>query len=231
VAGSIALLALLLAVSFIPPLLLAIRIRNAERARREPWRMVRRAFLWGALGAAVVAIFAEEVLTQSFAGEPLLFGVIPALTVVLAPAIEEVAKALGLLGIVDNDPEPEDGLVYGAVVGLGFAATENVFYIGGAFLLGGSDLAIVTALYRSVATVALHAAATALTGYGVWASRYHVVQGSWLGGLVAAVLLHGLYNAVASVDAAWATLAALVLAVVAFSRLLRRIRHLDALGA
>lgn len=227
----LALFLALILVSLIPPLLLAVRIRNAERSRREPWRAVLKAFLWGAIGAAAVSILLEEWLAGALGVDPTLVGEVSVLSVVVAPVVEECAKAVGLLGIRDADPEPEDGLVYGAAAGLGFAAVENLFYVGGAFLVGGQDLALVTALYRGVATVALHAAATAITGYGVWASRFHTVQGTWLGGLVAAILLHALYNAVAGVDTLWAMVAAVALALFALGRLLRRIRQLDARGS
>lgn len=224
-ADSIALALLLLAVSFLPPILFALRVRRAERSRPEPWRALAKAFLWGATGAAFLALVVEGGLAAN--GDPVLLGSLSALAIVVAPVVEESAKAVGLLGIRDADPEPEDGLVYGAMAGLGFAATENLAYVGGALLVGGTDLALVTALYRGVATVALHASATAITGYGVWASRFHLVQGSWLPSLGAAILLHAAYNGLASVDTAWAFWAALLLATVAFWRILRRIRSLD----
>jgi RsiW-degrading membrane proteinase PrsW (M82 family) len=227
VADALVLATLLVLVSFVPPLLLAVRVRNAERSRREPWRALLKAFLWGAVGAALVAILVEEWLAGVLGLDPAIVGSATLLGVLVAPVVEESAKALGLLAIRDEDPQPEDGLVYGAVAGLGFAATENLFYVGAAFLLGGADVAVATALYRGVATVALHAAATALSGYGIWASRFHTVQGSWLGGLLAAVALHAAYNAIAGIDALWATVLALVVALFAFSRLLRRVRALD----
>lgn len=226
-AGALLIGVALLLVAFVPPLLLAIRVRRAERARREPWRALLQAFLWGAVGAAGLALLVETLLFGSPADEPAWLG-LSLFAVVGAPVVEEAAKALGLLGIRDLDPEPEDGLIYGAMAGLGFAATENAFYVGGAFLLGGTELAIVTAVYRTLATVALHAAATAISGYGIWASRFHTVQGSWIGALLLAMLLHGAYNALAGLDALWAMVAALLLALFAFHRMLRRIRRLDA---
>lgn len=215
--------------AFLPPLLFLARVRRAERSRPEPWRALLKAFGWGALGAAALSILLEGALVGS--ADPTLLGAIPLLAVVVAPIVEESMKALGLLAIRDVDPEPEDGLVYGAAVGLGFAATENLVYVGAALLVGGSSLALTTALYRAAATVALHASATAITGYGVWAARYHLVQGSWLIPLLLAIGLHAAYNAVAGLDPFWALLAAVVLALFTFSRILRRIRRLDAAGA
>jgi len=215
--------------AFLPPLLFLVRVRRAERSRLEPWRALLKAFAWGALGAASLSILLESALGGTV--DPVALGAFPLMGVVAAPVIEESMKAIGLVAIRDPDPEPEDGLVYGAAVGLGFAATENLIYVGAAMLVGGASLALTTAIYRAVATVALHASATAITGYGVWAARFHVVQGSWLLPLLLAIALHAAYNALAVLDPLWALLAAVGLALFAFSRILRRIRRLDAAGA
>ena len=50
------------------------------------------------------------------------------LSVIIAPIIEELSKALGLRLIKNQIFELEDGLIYGAVAGFGFAATENLIY-------------------------------------------------------------------------------------------------------
>ena len=50
--------------------------------------------------------------------------------VIIAPFVEEFLKALGMMraGVKEEVDEVEDGLVYGAACGLGFAATENLMY-------------------------------------------------------------------------------------------------------
>lgn len=228
-------LSLLLLLAFLPPVLLAVRLRNAERRRREPWRAIVQAFLWGALGAALASIVLEGYIGEATGGADVFFLGFPLTIVLLAPVIEEVAKAVGLFTIRDDDPEPEDGLIYGGVVGLGFAATENVVYVLGAFVTGGQEQAFATALFRTVATVGLHGAATAITGYGVWGARYGTRQGSWLVSLLGAVALHAGYNALVTKAGtggafrqAVPTLLAIVVALVAYRRILRRVRALDA---
>lgn len=224
-------LLLLLLVALAPPIILAVRLRNAERRRREPWRVLWRAFLWGALIAATLAILFEGYLDEHF-GQAVIAATTLSVTVVMvAPFVEELVKALGLRVIDDHDPEPEDGYIYGGAVGLGFAATENVIYILSAYLFAGERIAFVTALYRGVATVALHGAASAIAGHGVWRARYGGGGMGWaVWGISAAVVLHVAYNALTAMSVGWAALAAAAVAVVAYMRMMRRVRVLDEFG-
>lgn len=231
-------LSLLLLIAFVPPVILAVRLRNAEAHRREPWRVLVRAFLWGAGPAAFLAIVLEVYLDGRLQNAPpvlTLFALtglaFPLATVVFAPVIEEVAKALGLLGVRDAHPEPEDGYIYGGAAGLGFAATENVVYILTAFVIAGEAVAMQTALYRGIATVALHGACTAIVGYGLWQARYGRRYGVGLGCLAIGILLHMGYNALASQALGWATVAAAGLALVAYLLMMRRVTRLDRDGA
>lgn len=221
----------LLAVALAPPVILAVRLRNAERRRREPWRVLWRAFAWGSTIAATLAILFEGYLDEHF-GQARIFATVLSVTVVLvAPVVEELVKALGLRVIDDRDPEPEDGYIYGGAVGLGFAATENVIYILSAYLFAGERVAFITALYRGVATVALHGAASAIAGHGVWRARYGMGGVGWaVWGLSAAVVLHVVYNALTGVSEGWAALLAAGVALLAYLRMMRRVRILDERG-
>jgi len=233
---------LLVLFTFLPPLVAARWLRNAERRRPEPWRRILVAFLYGAIVAVAISAFLETVvLKRAFgAGAPqLLVGAVSVdvLAVLVAPIVEESAKGVGLLFLRDNDPEPENGYVYGGVVGLGFAASENLLYVTAAFLTGGQQEALVLGIYRGVATVALHASATAITGRAAWRLRF---ASPWwrraLGALVfpfalaLAVLVHATYNYIATSAEAGALLAVVfALAMMAWVR--SRIRELDARAA
>lgn len=222
-------LLLLVGVALAPPLILAIRLRNAERHRREPWRVLWRAFAWGALGAALLAILVEDALDARLR-DARVWGL--SVTIVLvAPVVEELAKMLGLRFIRDREPEPEDGYIYGGAVGLGFAATENVIYILSAALFVGETAVFQTALYRGIATVALHGAASSIAGHGVWRARYggRVAWAFW--GIGIAIALHVAYNALSTMALGWATLAAAAVAVLAYLRMMRRVAVLDDAGA
>jgi RsiW-degrading membrane proteinase PrsW (M82 family) len=69
------------------------------------------------------------------------------LAVVIAPIVEEVVKALGLFAFRKRLTELENGMIYGAAIGLGFAAAENVLYFGDA-ILTGLEVFLITALLR-----------------------------------------------------------------------------------
>lgn len=222
---------LLLAVALAPPLVLSVRLRNAERHRREPWRVLWRAFGWGAFVAAALAIIVESALEPVFRGDTVFVAAFSVSIVLVAPLVEELAKALGLRLIHDRHPEPEDGYIYGGAVGLGFAATENVFYILTAFLVASQEVAFATALYRGVATVALHGAASAVAGYGIWQARYGHSKLAAVWGILAAIGLHVAYNGLAAMSIGWATLAAAGLAILAYLRIMRRVAVLDDAGA
>lgn len=220
-------LVLLLAAALAPPVILSIRLRNVERHRPEPWRVLWRAFAWGATLGAALAIAAETWLDARFAGAAVIGTGLSVSIVLVAPIVEELAKTLGLRVIRDPAAEPEDGYIYGGAVGLGFAATENTIYILAAFVLSGQETAFATALYRGVATVALHGAASAIAGHGIWRARAEgrMAWAAW--GLLAAIALHVSYNALAALTSGWATLAAAGMALVAYLRIVRRVRVLD----
>lgn len=195
-----------------------------------------KAFVFGAIVAVIVSGFAEDfVLRREFGGSDpiILIGAlsIDVLAVIVAPFVEETSKALGLLFFRDRDPEPENGYVYGGAVGLGFAATENLLYVGSAFLFSGQDVALGLGIYRGIATVALHASATAITGYGVWRFRFSRGWRKGIGfvllpvSLAAAILIHATYNFIASAEAG--ALVAVLFAIVVFAYVRRRIRVLD----
>lgn len=218
---------LLLAVALAPPLILAARLRNAERHRREPWRVLWRAFAWGALVAAALSIIIELTLAPVFGDRSFLIAAFPVGIVLVAPLVEELTKALGLRIVDDRDPEPEDGYIYGGAVGLGFAATENSFYILSAFTFAGQEVAFATALYRGVATVALHGAASAIAGHGIWRARYGGSRLWAVWGIGGAIALHVFYNGLAGLSVGWATLAAAGIAILAYLRIMRRVVVLD----
>ena len=221
-------LGLLFLVAFLPSVALALRLRASERVGREPLLALAKAFAWGAIVAALLALLVESWLLGLY-GDAMVLGLSVA-SVLVAPLVEEVAKGLGLVLLRDPDPEPEDGLIYGAVVGLAFAGVENALYILEAFVFQGGNEAILVAAYRGVVTVPLHAACSAIVGYGVWRARR---LGKWrvvAGALAVAVLLHGAYNALVEIQFAGALLVSVALAMLAYWRVAKRVRALDAAG-
>lgn len=224
--------AVLIVAAFGPPLAYLVWARQQERYAPEPWRSLAKAFGWGAIGGTGLALVLEMILgVPPHALQQLGLTGIFFTAVIVAPPVEEFTKAVGLRLIDDAHLEPEDGLVYGAAIGLGFAATENLVYEVAAYLEGGTTSLIQTAVLRSLSSAFLHGAATALVGYAVWRRRAgQASSGDVLGAYLGAVLLHAAYNFGASIALAVAFLVSMVLAVGGFWWVRKRIRELDARG-
>jgi RsiW-degrading membrane proteinase PrsW (M82 family) len=188
---------LLIFLSFLPPLLYTVWIRNTERCHREQWKPIFLCFLWGATIAIVASFILEVILEIPLTASLSNAEMTPFLaTVVIAPVIEEFTKplALHLKSVRNNLDELEDGFIYGAVAGLGFSATENLLY-GYSFLSEGFIIFLMLMAIRSFGGCLLHASATALTGYGY--GKTVMKHSSLLGVLpyfILAIFLHGFYN-------------------------------------
>ncbi len=120
------------------------------------------------------------------------------LVVLVAPVAEELAKGLGVLRVRPRINEMEDGIVYGAAAGLGFAATENLLYGATAFVAEGLEVSLMVIGVRSFSSVLLHASASAAFGYGVARSQLSPRRRGLLPFYLLAVFMHGTYNFFAS---------------------------------
>ena len=243
-------LALVLLAAFVPSLIYLVWIRNSELHGRERWRHVISVYLFGAVVSILAAVLLESVAIELIYAPGSIFSEgfwsfepydptleVVLLAVVIAPLVEEWTKGWGVLAIRNRVREPEDGLIYGAAVGLGFAAMENVFYNSSA-LLSGLDVFLSTALLRAVTSTLLHASASAVLGYGI-ARKYLLgmrgVRAGWFPYYLAAVLLHAVFNAFAVLSEVIegdmivliGLLAALILAVGMFAWLRLSVRIMD----
>ena len=187
----------------VPALVYAAIILRLDRYEIEPVRAIVACLAWGAVGAVLLSL-AGGLLFQI--GAESLFGYPTAAvaSVVLgAPLVEETAKGIAVLGVLflarhelDNTL---DGIVYGALVGVGFAMTENVLYFGQAYLEGGlgdfGELFIARAVFGGFG----HPAYTAVTGAAIGWARSRYGQGLArlavpVLGWVVAVALHAAWN-------------------------------------
>ncbi|MFZ4515442.1 MAG: PrsW family intramembrane metalloprotease, partial [Acidimicrobiia bacterium] len=143
-------------VALVPALFYVLFIRLLDLFEKEPLWLVSIAFLWGAIPAVVIALIGE--LAGSLAYSTLVSAdpnnVDAVSAAVLAPVIEELAKgaflALLFVAFRRQIDSPLDGLVIGATVGFGFAASENVVYLLGAYSTDGTTALVVTAMLRIV---------------------------------------------------------------------------------
>lgn len=174
-----------------------------DRYEPEPVGMLVLGFGWGALVATAVALVLEAV--DQFAvrsGAAVSGGIV-------APVVEEGAKGLFILllvvtrrGTIDG---VLDGIVYAGLVGVGFAFTENILYLGAAYMgghhLGPGGLGAATGLFviRGIFSPFAHPLFTSFTGIGigygvVTRSRFWRVAAPVLG-YVVAVAAHAAWNA------------------------------------
>ncbi len=184
-----------------------------DRYEREPLALGIGAFLWGALPAVVIALLLESVLgvPSAFSQSALAQDVFVSSGV--APVVEELAKGVGLVLILllarAEFDDLLDGILYGALVGFGFGATENVLYFMSALLDAGWTSWGLTVVLRAVVFGLNHAFFTAFSGAGIGLARS--ASTSWMRraapwvGLGAAMLFHSLHNLGAALTAVSAT--------------------------
>ena len=125
-----------LTIPVIPAVGIFLLVNFMDRYEREPWFLRLAAFLWGAIIAIPPALFIEKqvdaALTSwlsSNANNLLLHALAQGLN---AGITEETIKGLGLLLLLivlrDEFDNVTDGIVYGALIGAGFAMVENFGY-------------------------------------------------------------------------------------------------------
>lgn len=199
------------------PLIISV-FRWLDRVDPKPWRNLLFAFAWGACAATLVALiangFATEWLMTTVADRSSPGGQADADTwgaTFVAPFVEESAKAAAVLLLFVFRRRDFNGIVDGVVVAgitaTGFAFTENILYLGSAFVsdqeFGYSGIRSTTAatfFIRGVMSPFAHPLFTAMTGVGFGlaaaAARHQRTRRVLLpiAALMAAMVLHGLWN-------------------------------------
>ena len=173
-----------------------------DRYEPEPLRLLGGAFGWGALVATAVALLLQAI-DQYVLGTHETWS-----AAIVAPITEEGAKGLFILLLLwmrrHEIDGVLDGIVYAGMVGVGFAFTENILYLGAAYM-GGDDVgpggfgsAVGVFVVRGIFSPFAHPLFTAFIGVGV---GYAVVsrRGSTrflapLAGYVLAVAAHAIWN-------------------------------------
>lgn len=184
------------------PLLVSI-VLLIDRLEPEPRSNLVFAFVWGAGIAALVAALINTAglifITQPDLGKTTgeyvsaTFG---------APVVEESLKGGALLWLLWRRRQevdgPTDGIIYAAMVGLGFAMMENIGYYIDALVrpqVGGTQLLGVTFVFRGLLSPFAHPVFTSMTGIGAAYAATHRRGGWAVGlGLLGAMILHGTWN-------------------------------------
>ncbi|MGD2103748.1 MAG: PrsW family intramembrane metalloprotease [Anaerolineae bacterium] len=201
----ITLVGLLLAVTLgvVPMAVYALLLWWFDRYEKEPLGLLVAAFVWGAVPAVVFSLVAELALGVSMSQlvRPERASLVEA--ALIAPVAEEVFKGGALLLLfvffrreVDS---AIDGILYGGLVGFGFAAVENTLYFGSSLIEGGFGQFALVALFRAFLFGLNHALFTGLFGLGVaWstsASSAAAKVGAPAVGLSLGMVAHATHNA------------------------------------
>jgi RsiW-degrading membrane proteinase PrsW (M82 family) len=162
---------------FLPMLVFAYVIYWIDRYEKEPIILLGGVFLWGAIVAAGAAFIANSLVGLGiylFTGSQAFTELSTASTI--APLIEESLKGIACLFVFlffrHEFDSILDGIVYAAITAIGFAATENVYYI---YTYGFQQNGLNGILYLFFVRVILvgwqHPFYTAFTGIGLAISR------------------------------------------------------------
>jgi RsiW-degrading membrane proteinase PrsW (M82 family) len=192
--------------ALIPTLLYVLSVWWLDRYEKEPAVLLILAFLWGAMPAALLSLIVELLLTIPVSGT-LGVGTLASDLVaasISAPLIEESFKGAALIGLVVffrmEFDDALDGIIYGAMIGFGFALSENVVsYFLPILSEEGLQAGLVSILMRSIVFGGNHALWSGITGaaigYARWSPhlrhRLLVPMGGWF----LAVVLHAIHNA------------------------------------
>ncbi|HBY99654.1 MAG TPA: PrsW family intramembrane metalloprotease, partial [Chloroflexi bacterium] len=201
--ATVAALFLSLQAALIPTVVYVAVVWWFDRYEREPFWLLAITFIWGAIPAIVLALVLELLFDLPIRVLVTPEGADFIGAALLAPAIEECVKALPLAAIFlfyrREFDGVLDGLLYGALVGFGFAMTENIFYFLGAFFENGWSGWGLVVFLRAVIFGLNHALFTAVTGAALGYSRYALSRPKRLAapflGLGGAIVLHATHNA------------------------------------
>ncbi|MFC1878887.1 PrsW family glutamic-type intramembrane protease, partial [Chloroflexota bacterium] len=168
------------------PLIVLYVIYSLDLYQMGAFKNVLAAFIWG-----VAAFFLARYLNRYLFEYNWLTR--SEIVRYFAPFAEEILKALVLVYLVrrPNFTYFVDGAIYGFAAGMGFAIFENFEYI------NTSDAGLGTAIGRVLSANLIHASASALVGVAFGLTRFQ--RGlrralTVLGGLLAAMLVHGVFN-------------------------------------
>ncbi len=190
-----------LTIPIIPALGINLLVNFIDRFEREPWFLRLAAFLWGAIIAVPPTLFIEtnvQTLIQNVLGGEANTLLRSALLGLNAGLTEETVKGLGLLLLFfvlrDEFDNVTDGIVYGALIGAGFAMVENFSY----FAQNSKDILFFLIVGRIVLGWLSHSTFTVCFGAALGYVRHTKVR--WrqfvvpLLGYLIAVALHSIFD-------------------------------------
>jgi len=194
---------------FVPMFLFAAFVNWLDRYEKEPKLLLGAAFVWGAViagGGAFILNTAFGIGIYMFTGSASVAEA--GTTSIFAPIIEEALKGLAVFVVFllfsREFDSILDGIVYGAITAMGFAATENVLYIYRNGFQEAGWQGFWTLVFVRVFLVGwMHPFFTAFTGIGLAIARLSrntlVKVIAAPAGYTVAVIVHAFHNTFSSV--------------------------------
>ena len=223
--------AILIAAAVIPAVILLVKVYQADRLEKEPLGLLLSLVFLGIISTSLAALteqLGDAFLSQYFEEDSILYKAIMYFIVVALS--EEGFKYLLLKFRTWNNPNFNfrfDGVVYAVFVSLGFALWENIGYV----MMYGLGAAAT----RAVTAVPGHACFGVFMGvwYGIakqydLAGRKENAKQFRKGAVWVPVVLHGLYDFIASLDQEYMTLVFLVFIGILFFISLRLVKRTSA---
>jgi RsiW-degrading membrane proteinase PrsW (M82 family) len=191
----------------------------ADRWDPQPIPLLIVAVLWGAAFAAGVSYVVNTLntlLVYTVTGDGAIANWVGA--VISAPTVEEITKGLGLIVLMLLARRyfngPLDGVIYGALIGGGFAFTENILYYSRQVEDFGAGGVVLLFVIRGVLNIFGHAIYTALTGVvmGFVARKWGTISGGlvFIVAVIPGMLLHAIWNFFAGFPSGWVMITMLV---------------------
>ncbi|WKZ39564.1 MAG: PrsW family intramembrane metalloprotease [Anaerolineales bacterium] len=191
---------------FVPMFLYAAFIYWLDRYEKEPKALLGAAFMWGVIIAAGGAFIINTVFGIGIyvvTGSEALTNLGTAS--VVAPVVEEILKGMAVAVVFlmfrKEFDSILDGIIYGGIAGLGFAAAENTLYIyRNGYLEGGWEGLFALVIVRVILVGWMHAFFTAFTGIGFAIARLNknifIKIIAPIAGLAVAIFTHAFHNTI-----------------------------------
>ena len=185
----------LIAIALIPVIVLISYIYFHDKHEREPPGMLIGAFILGILSVIPALIFTAGWEQLGFIRTAGTLNTLFYAFIVVALS-EESAKYLMMRFFLYRRKafnEPYDGIMYMVMIGMGFAALENLLYVFGQASFSQS---LAVGGWRAITAIPAHGAFAVMMGFFAGKAKYSK-SASWLllpAGLLLAVLFHGAYD-------------------------------------
>lgn len=194
-------ISILLIAAIFPAVYLILKVRKYDKLEKEPAGLIISLVVMGMLStfiAMILEMVLEWALYQLIPYYSILYNII--LYFIVVALSEEAVKYLMLKLRTWKSRHFNcqfDGIVYGVSVSLGFALFENILYV--------TNYGLSTALIRAVTAIPGHACFGVYMGFYYGIARYYAIRNDKVNSkkylrlsLWIPVLLHGLYDYIAS---------------------------------